>query len=139
MALSAMILAKMTELTMRIYKTRQFDKWASKEGLTDALLKAAVAEIENGLIDADLGGNVIKKRVALAGRGKSGGARTLLAYRMGDRAFFVYGFAKNERDNIDDKELKALKQLASIQLGLNQTQLQHALIAGKLIEVTNND
>lgn len=93
---------------MQIYKTRQFDKWAGKEGLTDSVLAAAVVEMESGLIDADLGGHVVKKRVALPGRGKSGGARTLLAYRLGDRAFFVYGFAKNERDNIDDKELKAL-------------------------------
>ena len=124
---------------MRIYKTRQFDKWAGKEGLTDAALTAAVGEMENGLIDADLGGHVVKKRVALPGRGKSGGARTLLAWRIGDRAFFVYGFAKNERDNIDDKELKALKQLAAIQLALNATQLEHALTAGTLIEVNDHD
>lgn len=102
-------------------------------------VKAAVGEMENGLIDADLGGHVVKKRVALPGRGKSGGARTLLAWRLGDRAFFVYGFAKNERDNIDDKELKALKQLAAIQLALSATQLEHALAAGTLIEVNNHD
>lgn len=124
---------------MRIFKTRQFDKWADKEGLTDPALKAAVAEMENGLIDADLGGHVVKKRVALPGRGKSGGARTLLAYRSGKRAFFLYGFAKNERDNIDDKELKALKQLAVVLLGLGSTELAHALTEGKLIEVNNDD
>src|ERR1022692_406004 len=124
---------------MHIYKTRQFDKWASKEGLTDRVLKAAVAEMENGLIDADLGGHVVKKRVALPGRGKSGGARTLLAYQQGNRAFFVYGFAKSERDNIDAKELNALKQLAAIQLSLNLSQLAHALATGKLIEVNDDD
>lgn len=123
---------------MRIYKTRQFDKWAGQEGLTDPALIAAVAEIENGLLDADLGGHVVKKRVALPGRGKSSGARTLLAYRLGDRAFFVYGFAKNERDNIDGKELKALKQLAAIQLGLTPAELAHALREGKLIEVNHD-
>ena len=120
---------------MRIYKTRLFDKWASSEGLSDQALKAAVVEMEAGLIDAELGGHVVKKRVALPGRGKSGGARTLLAYRRGDRAFFVYGFAKNERDNIDDKELKALKKTAAIQLGLSEAQLAQALAAKKLIEV----
>ena len=120
---------------MQIYKTRQFEKWASKEGLADQVLVTAVAEMENGLIDADLGGHVVKKRVALPGRGKSGGARTLLAYRLGDRAFFVYGFAKNERDNIDDRELKVLKQLASGLLGWTSQQLVHALREGKLIEV----
>lgn len=123
---------------MQIYKTRQFDKWANKEGLSDSALVMAVAEMEDGLIDADLGGNVVKKRVALPGRGKRGGARTLLAYRIADRAFFVYGFAKNERDNIDDKELKALKQLAVVQLGLTPKQLEHALKDGALIEVNHD-
>ncbi|GAB7128846.1 type II toxin-antitoxin system RelE/ParE family toxin [Silvimonas sp. JCM 19000] len=124
---------------MHIYTTRAFDKWAEKEGLSHAALITAVAEIEHGLVDADLGGHVVKKRVALPGRGKSGGARTLLAWTLGDRAFFLYGFAKNERDNIDDKELKALKQLAAFQLGLSPAQLAHALAEGKLIEVKNDD
>lgn len=120
---------------MHIYKTRAFAKWASKEGLSDTALSAAVTEMEAGLVDAELGGQVVKKRVPLDGRGKRGGARTLLAYRQGDKAFFVYGFAKNERDNIDARELKALKQLAAIQLGLSQAQLKHAVKAGTLIEV----
>jgi hypothetical protein len=124
---------------MHIYKTWQFDKWAGKEGLTDAALLTAVAEMERGLIDADLGGYVVKKRVALPGRGKSGGARTLLAYRLGDRAFFVYGYAKNERDNIDDKELKALKRLAAVYLGFDAAQLARALTEGNLIEVSHHD
>jgi hypothetical protein len=121
---------------MRIYKTRSFDKWAAKEGLADPVLAAAVAEMEAGLIDAELGGQVVKKRVSLAGRGKRGGARTVLAYRQGDRAFFVYGFAKNERENIDAKELKALKQLAALMLGWSDTELAHALHEGALIEVS---
>lgn len=120
---------------MHIYKTRQFAKWAFKEGLTDGELKIAVAEMEAGLIDADLGGHVVKKRVALSGRGKRGGARTLLAYRLHDRAFFVYGFAKNERDNISDRELRALKRLAAIYLGFDTTQLRQAKLEEELIEV----
>jgi len=124
---------------MRIFKDRQFNKWAYKEGITDKLLRVAVAEMEEGLVDADLGGNVYKKRVALQGRGKRGGARTLLAYRIGKKAFFMYGFAKNELDNIDDKELKALKQLAAIQLGWSDEQLTLALQHGKLFEVTDHD
>jgi len=116
---------------MQIYKTRQFDRWASKEGLTDQVLRSAVSEMERGLIDADLGGHVVKKRVALPGRGKSGGARTLVAYQCGSRAFFVYGFAKNERDNIDARELNVLKHLASIQLGLSEAELLYALTEGK--------
>lgn len=83
---------------MRVFKTRQFDRWVRKEGVTDPMLWAAVIEMENGLIDADLGGHLVKKRIALPGRGKRGGARSLVAYRLGDCAFFVYGFAKNERE-----------------------------------------
>ena len=123
---------------MRIYKTRSFDKWATKEGLGESVLAEAVAEMEAGLIDAELGGQVVKKRVSLVGRGKRGGARTLVAYRKGDRAFFVYGFAKNERDNIDAKELRALKQLAAIQLGWTEAQLAHALHESILIEVKHD-
>lgn len=123
---------------MRVFKTRQFDKWARNEGVTDRTLWAAVIEMENGLIDADLGGHVVKKRIALPGRGKRGGARSLLAFRLGDCAFFVYGFAKNERDNIDDRELKALKLLASALLGWTPEQTGHALREGALIEVIHD-
>ena len=123
---------------MRVFKTRQFDRWARKEGVTDPTLWAAVIEMENGLIDADLGGHLVKKRIALPGRGKRDGARSLLAYRLGDCAFFVYGFAKNERDNIDDRELKALKLLASTLLGWTPEQTGHALREGALIEVIHD-
>lgn len=123
---------------MRVFKTRQFDKWARNEGVTDRTLWAAVIEMENGLIDADLGGHVVKKRIALPGRGKRGGARSLLAFRLGDCAFFVYGFAKNERDNIDDRELKTLKLLASALLGWTPEQTGHALREGALIEVIHD-
>lgn len=94
---------------MQIFKNKAFNKWAAKEGLNDGVLRTAIEEIALGLMDADLGGHLFKKRVALGGRGKSGGARTLLVYRAGDKAFFVYGFAKNARANISAKELKALK------------------------------
>lgn len=123
---------------MHVFKTRQFDRWARKEGVTDPMLWAAVIEMENGLIDADLGGHLVKKRIALPGRGKRGGARSLVAYRLGDCAFFVYGFAKNERDSIDDRELKALKLLASALLGWTPEQTGHALREGALIEVIHD-
>jgi len=123
---------------MRIFKNKAFSKWAGKEGLTDAALRAAVAEVESGLIDADLGGHVIKKRVALEGRGKSGGARTLLAYQVGDKAFFVYGFAKNARANIKTDELKGLKAYATVLLGYSDKELRKAVEARVLIEVNND-
>lgn len=121
------------------YKTKWFHKWAGKEGLTDSALQTAIQEIDEGLIDADLGGRVIKKRIGLQGRGKRGGARTLLAYRFEDKAFFVYGFAKNERDNISRKELKALQLLAAELLGYGENELAQAIAADELIEVMNGD
>ena len=124
---------------MRIFKTKWFKKWATKEGLSDAALSVAVAEMERGLIDADLGGQVVKKRVALSGRGKSSGARTLIAYRQGVKTFFVYGFAKNQQANMGDKELQALKRLAGELLGYTDTALTKAVKAGELIEVANDD
>ena len=81
-------------------KTRVFDKWQRKADVTDAMLLKAIEEMSNGLIDADLGGNVFKKRIALPGRGKRGGARTLLATNRDDRWIFLYGFPKNEKENI---------------------------------------
>jgi len=123
---------------MRVFKNKAVSKWAAKEGLTDRALLEAVGEMELGLIDADLGGHMVKKRVALAGRGKSGGARTLLAYKVGNKAFFVYGFAKNARANIKDDELKALKLYAQELLGYSDKALTKAINYGALIEVKND-
>ena len=123
---------------MRVFKNKAFSKWASKEGLSDETLLAAVDEMERGLIDTDLGGHVMKKRVALAGRGKSGGVRTLLAYKAGNKAFFVYGFAKNARANISAEELKALKHLAKELLDYSNKALTEAIKHGALIEVEND-
>ena len=120
---------------MRVFKNKWFHKWAVKEGLSDEALLMAVNEMESGLIDATLGGHVVKKRVTLPGRGKRGGARTLLAYQQDDKAFFVYGFAKNERANISIKELRALKLLAGELLGYSDLALDKATRAGELIEV----
>ncbi len=124
---------------MQIYKTKLFNRWAEKEGLTDELLEIAVKELARGLIDADLGGHVYKKRVGLAGRGKRGGARTLIAFKVEDKAFFMYGFTKNARSNISDKELKALRLLAEQLLGYSPKALEKAIQAGELIEVVNDD
>ncbi len=123
---------------MRIFKNKAFHKWAAKEGLSDSALTAAVDEIERGLIDADLGGRVLKKRVAIANRGKRGGVRTLIAYLASDKAFFVYGFAKSARDNIKDNELKGLKAYAAILLGYSDEELKKAVKAEVLIEVRSD-
>jgi len=102
-----------------IYKTRHFTRWARKAGLKDSFLKTAVLEIQRGLLEADLGGGIVKKRIALPGRGKSGSTRTLLATNLNDRWFFVFGFEKNERENILENELLTLKMLAKDLLGMS--------------------
>jgi len=124
---------------MQAFKTRAFAKWADGEGLGDEALASAVAEMEAGLIDARLGGQVVKKRVALPGRGKRGSTRTLVAFKQGDKAFFIYGFAKNQRSNVSDKELKALKLLAKELLNYPAETLAKAMKAGELIEIEVND
>jgi len=124
---------------MQAFKTKAFARWADGEGLGDEALAAAVAEMQQGLIDARLGGQVVKKRVALPGRGKRGSTRTLVAFRQGDKAFFVYGFAKNQRGNINDKELRALKLLAKELLNYPVASLARAMKAGELIEIEVND
>ncbi len=124
---------------MRAFMIKAFAKWASGEGLSDEALALAVVEMEKGLIDAKLGGQVVKKRVALPGRGKRGSTRTLVAFRQGNKAIFIYGFAKKERTNISDKELRALKMLAKELMSYTTATLTKATKAGELIEIEVND
>jgi hypothetical protein len=119
----------------RVFKTRHFSRWMRKTSLTDQALCEAVTEMMQGLIDADLGGGVLKKRVGLAGRGKSGGARTLVATNKGHRWFFIFGFEKNERANIADDELEALKELAKELLTRTAQQLEQAIVDAALQEI----
>jgi hypothetical protein len=120
---------------MRIFKNKAFTRFARKAGINDANLCKAVSDAENGLLDADLGGGVIKQRVARSGGGKSGGFRTLILFRMGSKAFFVHGFAKNEQANIDDDDLVTLRNLAEIMLHYDEVALSAALANKTLIEV----
>ena len=124
---------------MQAFKTRTFAKWANGAGLDDDALATAVAEMDRGLIDARLGGEVVKKRLALRGRGKRGGVRTLVAFRQDEKAFFIFGFAKNDRANISNDELRALKFLAKELLNYSATSLTKALQTGELIEIEVND
>jgi hypothetical protein len=119
----------------RIFMTRTFARWMRKAGLADQALCQAVSEMSQGLIDADLGGNVVKKRVPLPGRGKRGGARTIVATNRGDRWFFLYGFEKNERANIDKDEIKALQELAAEYLAIDNQGIELAVSSGKFMEV----
>jgi hypothetical protein len=120
---------------MRAFKTRYFARWFRKTGLSDGSLCQAVDEMQKGLIDAYLGGGVVKKRLALPGRGKSGGARTLVATNKGDRWFFLFGFEKNARANITVEELQGLRIIASQLLRMTSGQLDEAVRDGSLQEI----
>jgi hypothetical protein len=122
----------------RVFKTRHFSRWMRKTDPADLALCRAITEMENGLIDADLGGGVVKKRVALPGRGKSGSVRTLLATNKADRWFFVFGFEKNARDNISNKELEALQTIAEDLLKLSSIALEANVANGPLQEICHD-
>lgn len=119
----------------RIFKTRAFQRWFRKSGLSDTALVDAVAEMERGLVDAELGGHVVKKRVALPGHGKRGSTRTLVGTNFKDRWFFLHGFEKNERSNIGGRELAALQAITRDLLALADSQIQVAIRDGALLEV----
>ena len=116
-----------------------FAKFANKERIGDAALCDAVDRAERGLIDADLGGGVIKQRVAREGAGKSGGFRTLIFFRRAERAIFALGFAKNDRANIDAADLSALKVAARQALESTDAEIKAVAATGKLIEVKRGD
>ncbi len=124
---------------MRIFRNKSFTRFAKKAGLDDAALRKAVDDAERGLIDAKLGGGVIKQRVARTGQGKSGGFRTIILYKARALTFFVHGFAKKDQDNIEDRELAALKLLASQMLSYDDQEIARAIESGTLIEVTHHE
>ena len=119
--------------------TKTFGRFARKERLDDDRIREAIRRAERGLIDADLGGGLIKQRVARSGGGRSGGYRTVIAYRTGHRSVFLYGFAKSARENVDDRELDDLRKLAKVYLGLNEEQVALALREEVLREVAYHD
>lgn len=123
---------------MRIYKNAWFTKFARKEGLDDVMLREAVGRAEAGLIDAQLGSGLIKQRVARPGEGRSGGYRTLVFFRSGERAVFVFGFAKSSKANLDADELAAFRKAAKIVLGLSQRSMDEEIAKGAMMEVSGD-
>ena len=115
--------------------TKQFSKWATKQDIPETELYRALEEIKADKYEANLGGHIYKKRIRFEGKGKSGSGRTIVCYKKGDKAIFIHGFAKNEKSNLSNKELIALKEFSKILLGLSGKQIQVALLAGDFIEV----
>jgi hypothetical protein len=124
---------------MQVFKTKWFARFARIEGIADKSLREAIERAELGLVDADLGGGLIKQRVARRGQGRSGGYRVIVAYRAKERAIFLFGFAKNERANIDTDELIDLRELAENWLAASTAKMQMELENGNLQEVENGE
>ena len=124
---------------MRVFKTKWFARFARREGIADSKLLATVREIKKGLIDADYGGGLIKKRVARDGGGKSGGYRSIIAYRSEEKCIFIFCFAKSDKGNLNINEVAQYKNATGIYLGFSEIDIAAALKKRELVEVTYND
>lgn len=123
----------------RIFKNGWFERFARKECITDASLREAVERAESGLVDANLGGGVIKQRVARTGQGKSGGYRTLILFRQSDRAIFAFGFAKSAQANISKADLALLRDAAIEALEWSAGELDRLVASGTLVEIDDGN
>jgi hypothetical protein len=121
-----------------VFKTRPFAKFADRESIPDTKLCETVAELESGNADADYGSGLYKQRISRRGQGKSGGYRSIIYFRKGDRAFFAYGFAKKDRENLSPVEVKTYKALAKIYLAASDDQIAHLVKVGEITEVQCN-
>lgn len=124
---------------MRIFKTKWLARFARREGIADKSLREAIERAERGLIDADLGSGLIKQRVARQGKGRSGGYRMIVGYRLKERAVFLVGFAKNERENLEDDELLSLREIARTWLAAADSRMEKELESGNLLEIEDDE
>ena len=124
---------------MRIFKNKWFAKFTKQEGISNAKLCKAVKDAESGKIDADYGGGVIKQRIARPNEGKSGGYRSVILYYRGKRAFFVYGFPKSKRANIDEAEERDFKDLAKVLFALSDNEIAKLVNTGLYEEIKCHD
>jgi hypothetical protein len=123
---------------VRVFKAKWFVRYARKEGIDDSKLVKAIHEAEKGLIDADYGGGLIKKRIARDGAGKSGGYRTLIAYKSETRSLFFFGYAKSALENVDDADLKEYKIFSQLFLAYSDADITNAINKGVIEEVEYN-
>lgn len=120
---------------LAVFKTKVFSRFARKARIADSVLWEAAIRADQGLMDADLGGGVVKLRLARGGEGKSGGSRAIVLFRFKDRAVFVYGFEKKDRGNISREELAAFRELAEVVLGYSDAEIAQRVADGALIRV----
>ena len=122
-----------------VFKTKWLARFTRRERITDGSLREAVDRAERGIVDADLGGGLIKQRVAREGQGRSGGYRMMVAFRREGRAVFLYGFAKNEQDNIGQDELASLREIAAMWLDADAERIARAIAEKELQEVEHGE
>ncbi|MGO9743639.1 MAG: type II toxin-antitoxin system RelE/ParE family toxin [Roseiarcus sp.] len=120
---------------MPIYQLEPFARFARSENIADENLVGAVERAARGLLDADLGGGLVKQRVARKGQGRRGGYRVMIAFRSGDFAVFLFGFAKSAQDNLADRQLIILRRIAASWLSADAATIQTAVELGELVEV----
>jgi hypothetical protein len=124
---------------VRAYKTKWFGRFARREGIADSSLLEAIERAGRGIVDADLGGGLIKQRVARKGQGRSGGYRTILAYRAKDRAIFVYGFAKSEQENLSPDQLNTARAIAADWLAADAKRIERGILEEEIQEIGDGD
>jgi hypothetical protein len=130
-----MTLAQNPSERLSVYKSKAFARFAKKARITDSDLCKAAQLADEGMIDADLGGGVIKQRIARAGAGKSGSSRSIILFRKGNRAVYVYGFEKKDLANIKPDELEAFRELAKVILGYSKVEIENMVKLGALFKV----
>jgi hypothetical protein len=120
---------------MKKLMTKHFSKWASKQNIPKHELFKSLTEVETGRYEANLGGNIYKKRIHFKGQGKSRSGRTVICYKKASIAIYIHGFAKNEKSNLSNKELLAFKELSKILLNLSGKEIATTIENGNLIEI----
>jgi hypothetical protein len=120
---------------LRIFKTKSFGRFQRKERISDGALCDAIGRAERGLVDADLGRGLIQQRVARPGEGRSGGFRTVIAYHVGVRAFFLFGFAKSDQANLSKADERDLKDFGAMLLALDARGIRTMIVGRELSEV----
>jgi len=126
---------KIASKTLSVYKSKPLARFARKARITDSDLWKTVQFANEGVIDADLGGEVIKQRIARFGEGKSGGSRSIILFRKNDRAVYVHGFEKKDVANIRPDELEAFRKYAEVYLGYTKAEMAQFVEDGVLFQV----
>ena len=98
----------------------------------------AALRIHQGAIDANLGGGVIKQRIARKGQGRSSGSRAIVLLCLQGRMVYVYGFEKKDKDALAEDELSAFRELATVMQGYRDAELAKRVADGALIKVEDS-